>query len=197
MNETNKLINEKTESYSPYFKYYYIKEDVIIFGYPIKRMFYYRVKLGFFLLIIVHLIFKAIDNFQFEWENKNMCMEKDPIWMFDERLEVERDIICKSINATHFCYKNTLDNYQSDKGVICKMKNFTLDPSKSLNSNITYKGPIDRIKKGSAILSKGFFSMKCDAKKRFKKYSSLYHYLFIVFFLRQFEIKLIFSIYII
>ena len=178
MNETNKLINEKTESYSPYFKYYYIKEDVIIFGYPIKRMFYYRVKLGFFLLIIVHLIFKAIDNFQFEWENKNMCMEKDPIWMFDERLEVERDIICKSINATHFCYKNTLDNYQSDKGVICKMKNFTLDPSKWQSDESDFNGPIDYKVKGFPLVSKGLFNMMCGIETKINDVNNMYEFYF-------------------
>ena len=130
MSENNKLINEEKSYILKTYLKSYVNENITIFNFPISKLVYYRIKLGFFFLILIHLIFKVIDDLEFEWENKKMCIEKDPIWMFEERLEVERDIICKSENSTNFCYKNTLENYQSDKGVICKMKNFILDPSK-------------------------------------------------------------------
>ena len=178
MNETNKLINEKNSSTTTYLKKN-INENIIIFDFSIKKINFYRIKLGFFFIILIHLIFGVIDYYEFEWENKNMCMEKDPIWMFDERLEVERDIICRSANSTHICYRNTLDNYQSDKGVICKMKNFTLDPSKWQNDSSEFKGPIDYKSKGFPLISKGFFSMMCNnIDYKLNDYNYIYDFYF-------------------
>ena len=166
MNETNKLINEKNTSSNIKNKFQkkninINNEKYIIMDFPIEKIIVYRVKLGFFFMILIHLIFGVIDYYVFEYDNKNMCMEKDPIWMFDERLDVEREIICRSRNSTHACYKNTFGNYQSDKGVICKMKNVTLDPSKWHNSSY-YQGPIDYQSKGFPLISKGFFNMMCS-----------------------------------
>ena len=178
MNETNKLISETKNSYSPYLKYYYIKEDIIVFGYPIKRIFLYKMKLGLFFLILFFLIFKVINNCQFEWENKSNCMEKDPIRMFDERIELGRNIICESQISSHFCYKNTLDNYQSNKGVICKMKNFTLDPSKWQSDESDFKGPIDYKVKGFPLVSKGLFNMMCGTESTLNDFNSMYEFYF-------------------
>ena len=155
------------------------KEDIIVFGFPIKRIFLYRIKLGFFFLILGFQIFKVIDNFQFEMENKNMCMTKDPIWMFDERIELGRNIICQSENSTHFCYKNTLHNYQSNKGVICKMKNFTLDPSKwQSDDDSDFKGPIDYKIKGFPLVSKGLFNIMCGTESQIDDYNNMYEFYF-------------------
>ena len=177
MNETNKLINENISSRSSYLEYSF-NEELSIFGFPLNKINIYRIKLAFFFVILIHLIFGVIDYYEFEWENKNMCMEKDPIWMIDERLEVERDIICKSPNTTHFCYRNTLDNYQSDKGVICKMENLTLDPSKWQSDDSDFKGPIDYKLKGFPLISKGFFNMLCGTQKTITDVNTIYDYYF-------------------
>ena len=105
MNETNKLINDNNSSKSSFFNEKFNENFLTFFeiSIPINKLLYYRIKLGFFFLILIHLIFGVIDYYQIEYENKNMCMEKDPIWMFDDRLEVERHIVCRSANASHFC----------------------------------------------------------------------------------------------
>ena len=178
MSETNKLINEEKSNTQKTYSKSYVNENITIFNFPISKFVYYRIKLGFFFLILIHLIFKEIDDFQFEWENKNMCMEKDPIWMFDQRLEVERDIICESENSTHFCYKNTLENYQSDKGVICKMKNFTLDPSKLQKNISNFNDSNDNKEKDFPFISKGLFNMKCGIEKKITDVNNMYEYYF-------------------
>ena len=184
MSETNKLINEDEKSSvkeTSYLKLYlisYLNGNITICNITISKLLYYRIKLGFFFLILIHLIFKAIDDFEFEWENKDMCREKDPIWMIDERIELGRDYLCKSPNSTHFCYKNTLENYQSDKGVICKMKNFTLDPSKWQSIDSDYKGPIDYKLRGFPLVSKGLFNMKCGIENPLNDVNNMYDFYF-------------------
>ena len=42
------------------------------------------------------------------------------------------------------------------------MENIILDPSKSRQSNLVYKGPVDKKNSGLPILSKGFFNTKCN-----------------------------------
>ena len=179
MNETNKLINDKSNPSKESFIKEYLNEEIVLFDlYPIKKLTFYRIKLGFFFIILVHLIFQVIDYYEFEWENKNMCMEKDPIWMFDERIELGRDYICKSENSTHFCYRNTIENYQSNKGVICKMKNFTLDPSKWQSDESKFKGPIDYKQKGFPLISKGLFNMMCGIENKINDVNNMYDFYF-------------------
>lgn len=178
MSETNKLISERKSSNLLNLKSN-INENFILFDFPIEKLNLYRYKLGLFLFIFVLFIFKFLDKYQFEWENKNMCMKKDPIWMFDQRLGVESDIICQSENATHICYRNTLKNYQSDKGVICKMKDFILDPSKWQNDSAEYRGPIDYKSKGFPLISKGFFNMECNKEEnRLNDVNYIYEFYF-------------------
>jgi hypothetical protein len=54
------------------------------------------------------------------------------------------------------------------------MENIVLDPSKSNNTNIIYKGPVDNIYRGSPILSKGFLNMECNNNKDSKNYNYFY-----------------------
>ena len=160
MTETNKLINEKNNAK--------LESDTneknIIYNY-IDILFqeknYQRTKLSFLLIIIAHILFKLVDQFEENYDFNHMCIEMDPIYMFDQRIELGRDILCRSENTTHFCYKSNIENYYSEKGVICKMKNFTLDPSKWNK----YDGPIDPKTKGLPLLSKGFYDIKCDQLK--------------------------------
>ena len=120
--------------------------------------------------------FKSDDFFV---KGNEKCNDLDPIYMMGERLQKPPILICKNEISQHICYQSSKYNhynklYKFPNGVICLMKNFTLDPSKSQKSNLIYKGPIDKISRGAAVLSKGFFSMKCKRKKKFKKYSNLY-----------------------
>ena len=107
------------------------------------------------------------------------CDNLDPIYMMGQRFKKSPSTICKSESSEHICYQSSKYDYHNNlyrfpNGVICLMKNFTFDPSKSRQTNLTYNGPIDRITGGAPILSKGFFSMKCKVEKKFKKYSPLY-----------------------
>ena len=160
MSETNKLINEQTSSKLSNIKPS-ISDKLFIFDYPIITENLYRIKFGSFIFIIALLFLRIYDKLEGEWENSNMCQKADPIWMFDKRLEVEHDILCQGKNSTHICYRNAIKSYQSDKGVICKMNDFTLDPSKWQNDTSEYRGPIDYKSKGFPLISKGFFNMKC------------------------------------
>ena len=124
-------------------------------------------------------ILKLFENDEFFTKGNEKCDNLDPIYMMGQRFKKPPFSICKDEMSQHICYQSSKYDYYNKlyrfpNGIICLMKNFTLDPSKSLNSNLIYKGPIDKISRGEAILEKGFFSMKCKKKKKFKKYSSLY-----------------------
>ena len=117
---------------------------------------------------------------QFFIKGNEKCDNLDPIYIMGQRFKKSPSSICKSESSEHICYQSSKYDYHNNlyrfpNGVICLMKNILLDPSKSLQTNLTYKGPIDRKSRGSAILSKGFFNMKCKDEKKLKKYSSLYN----------------------
>lgn len=110
--------------------------------------------------------------------NNNYCDNLDPIRLFKLRLKSEPITICQNEKSRHVCYKNNNGYYNNifyeKNGVICRMENIVLDPSKSKRTNIIYKGPVDKINRGRPILSKGFLNMKCKNKKEFQNYSRLY-----------------------
>ena len=54
------------------------------------------------------------------------------------------------------------------------MENIILDPLKSNQTNIIYKGPVDKTYFGFPILSNGFFNMNCEKKNDFKDYCGIY-----------------------
>jgi hypothetical protein len=161
MSETNKLINEQNSIQLSHFEPN-INQYFFMFDFPIINTNLYIIKIGSFIFIIILAFLRIFDKLEGEWENRSKCKKTDPIWMFDKRLEVEHDVICQGKNSTHICYRNTLKSYQSDKGVICKMNNFILDPSKWQDDNSEYRGPIDYKFKGFPLISKGFFNMKCN-----------------------------------
>jgi hypothetical protein len=110
--------------------------------------------------------------------NNDFCDNLDPIRLFKLRLENGPITICQNEKSKHICYKNNNGYYnkiyfQKD-GVICKMENIILDPSKSKHTNIIYKGPVDKINRGSPILSKGFLNIKCNNISNLFKYSYIY-----------------------
>jgi len=110
--------------------------------------------------------------------NNDYCDNLDPIKLFNLRLENGPITICQNEKSKHICYQNSKGYYNNifyfKNGVICKMENIILDPSKSRHTNIIYKGPVDKKNRGCPLLSKGFLNMKCKTKKNFKNYSYLY-----------------------
>jgi len=99
--------------------------------------------------------------------NNDYCDNIDPIKLLSARLKNDPITICQNGKSKHICYQNNYyDNlFYYKNGVICKMEDIILDPSKSNQTDIIYKGPVDKIYRGCPILSKGFFNMKCDNKK--------------------------------
>ncbi len=82
---------------------------------------------------------KEIDN----KESDSHCNNLDPINIFDGRLKDKPIEICKSRTSKHICYKNSNSIFVAQNGVICKMENITLDPSKWKDGGYIYKGPVD------------------------------------------------------
>ena len=79
------------------------------------------------------------DNF-FRDENMN-CDKFDPIYLMGERFKRKPIILCKNKESSHICFQNSkYDNYNKVSrkkfGVICKIKNFVLDPLKSRGNKI-------------------------------------------------------------
>ena len=138
-----------------------------------------------FLIINIHknqlyteFINKYINN-EFYHKENSKCNQLDPIYILIQRFKRNPFIICKNNNSQHICFQSSKYNYYNKLyrfpyGVICLMNNFVIDPSQSLQTNITYKGPIDIINRGSPILSKGFFNMKCEENYIHNNFSKLY-----------------------
>lgn len=121
---------------------------------------------------------KFIDDNFFSKENLK-CDNLDPIYIMAQRLKKPSINICKTKESEYVCFQDSKYDYYNklyrfQNGVICLMKNFTLDPHKSYQTNLLYKGPVDKINRGSAIVSKGFLNMKCNSKYNYKKFSKLY-----------------------
>ena len=102
------------------------------------------------------------------------CDELDPIKLFNIRLQSPFKKICKESKSQHICYLNTDTKYAGKKGVICKMSNIVLDPTKWSNGSYTYKGPVDNENRGQPILSKGFFNINCNNPNLLTGYADMY-----------------------
>ena len=103
-------------------------------------------------------------------EDDKKCYELDPINIFENRLKNGPTTLCKNGNSEHVCYfsRNVIykEKYHIKNGVICKMNNIILDPTKSQQSGYIYKGPVDTKNGGSPILLNGFFNMNIIMKKK-------------------------------
>ena len=107
-------------------------------------------------------------------EDEPSCEELDPINLFNKRLQVQPTTICQNGESYHICYKDDNELFASPNGVICKMKNIILDPSKWKEGGYIYKGPVDEKSRGCPVLSKGFFNMKCETYKNYSGYDFIY-----------------------
>ena len=108
-------------------------------------------------------------------EDEPTCEEFDPINLFNKRLQVEPTTICQNGVSNHICYKDDNSLFASPNGVICKMENIILDPSKWKEGGYIYRGPVDEKERGCPILSKGFFNMKCESYKNYSGYDFIYN----------------------
>ena len=111
-------------------------------------------------------------------ENNEKCNIYDPINVFAQRFKRSPINICKNNISEHICFQSSKYDkynklYRFPYGVICLMNNFTIDPTKSFQINLTYKGQIDK-NTIAPILSKGFFNMKCKNNRIRNNYSKLY-----------------------
>ena len=125
-------------------------------------------------------IAKKFERDNFLTKESISCNIYDPIYLMGERLKKLPISICDDEKSRHICYQNSkYNNYNklaSKKyGVICLSENLILDPSKSLHTDLIYKGPVDDLNRGSPILYKGFFNMKCNIQQLFKKYNKIYN----------------------
>jgi hypothetical protein len=112
------------------------------------------------------------------YEVKN-CSDIDPINLFKKRLDNGPIEICKSKTTKHICYgnfNNTFnDIYAHKNGVICLMENIIINPLKSEQSGLYYKGPVDHIYLGFPILHQGFFNTKCKYNNILQNYNEIYN----------------------
>lgn len=113
-------------------------------------------------------------NYKLPDDESNECKYLDPLKLFKERMNTNKDILCQSRNSKHICYINKNNYYKIKNGVICKMENFILDPLKWKDDGYIYKGPVNKKTKGCPLISKGFFNMKCNKIKKCYGYSFYY-----------------------
>ena len=118
---------------------------------------------------------EKIKNEKKYYEDNPRCNELDPINIFNRRLQDKSTTICQDGISRHICYKNNDPIFVSKDGVICTMENIIIDPSFWKSSGYIYKGPVDKERRGSPILKKGFFNMKCGKDiTKIKGYDFIY-----------------------
>ena len=109
-------------------------------------------------------------------EDSPRCDELDPINILSRRLESNPTTICENGKSMHICYKNDDSIFVVQNGVICKMENIILDPSKWQDRGFIYKGPVDPSSRGCPLLNKGFFNIKCENKAiKYSGYGYIYN----------------------
>ena len=158
-------------------------------AFKLEKLKFYT-KLNIFFLLFIFLLINLNKNWKINIlkkfikvknirpNNNNYCDNLDPIKLFNLRLENGPRTICQYEKSKHICYQNNNGYYNNiffeKNGVICKMENIVLDPSKSKYTNIIYNGPVDRINRGRPLLSKGFLNMKCKNEKDLENANNIY-----------------------
>ena len=127
--------------------------------------------------------FEVFPNYQVPGNEIQECKLYDPFKAFKIRFEQKPIDICRSKKSSHVCYLNNIRHFVSKNGMICKMENFVIDPSKWKSDGLTYQlGPLNIQNRGCPILKNGFFNMKCGEieMKNIKniKYNKLYNVYF-------------------
>jgi len=155
----------------------------IDFDLPITYINMLKVKHIIFFILGLFFIFSIFRLLKAEYETRDLCESRDPIFMMRNRLNIPSDKLCIGVNSFHKCYKNDnnndVDNYHSKKGVICEIKNFILDPSKwQSDENLKYSGPFDYRAKGLPLVTKGLFNLNCVADNEINDVNKLYDFYF-------------------
>ena len=128
-----------------------------------------------YILIILFILFYFIFIEKVNVNEKNISPKKlDPFYAFSRRLNSSPLILCKSEDSEHICYKNDLSYFFEKDGIICKMKNFIINPLFWKQDGYIYKGPVNIKTRGCPLISKGFFNMKCNIKNKIQHYNSIY-----------------------
>ena len=109
-----------------------------------------------------------------EYNESKKCKDIEPFKSFKKRFEEKPVEVCRSLRANHICYKNNINNYVVRNGVICKMENFVIDPTKWKDDGYTFQGPVNNITRGCPILSYGFFNIKCSYQNNVTVYDKIY-----------------------
>ena len=128
--------------------------------------------------LFISFLEKYFENEFYSKEN-DKCNLLDPIYVMGQRFKKYPINFCQNNQSKHICFQSSKYNYYNNLyrfpyGVICLMENVILDASKSKQTNLIYKGPIDKIARGSPILSKGFFEINCEENDIPLNYSKLY-----------------------
>ena len=155
---------------------------LIIFFFKIDLLIYYNLLHYNDILIPNYNIFEGFfhkslltnTNNKYKLYQNELCNNFDPFESYKKRINIYPIDICRSNISNHICYKNNLVNYVEKNGVICKMENVVIDPTKWKEDGHNYLGQIDNKTRGLPILEKGFFNMKCKYNKNISNYSNIY-----------------------
>ena len=145
-----------------------------------NKYIYFYIKL-FILFIFISIKFYSlylkniINNFFVKNNEKQICESiLDPIFSFNIRLKSEPYYLCKSPNSYHICYKNNLTYYWEKDGLLCIMKNLIINPSFWKEDGFIYNGPVNKKTRGTPLISKGFFNIKCNMRNKMDNYNKMY-----------------------
>ena len=118
--------------------------------------------------------FNIIPEYEVPDDENELCKVIEPFEIMRDRFKVSPIDFCRSSKSNHVCYINNLNYFIVQRGVICKMQNVVIDPSKWKDDGYTYNGPSNNITRGCPILEYGFFNMKCDNLQNKTKYNYIY-----------------------
>ncbi len=105
------------------------------------------------------------DSYEIPVDENLLCKKYDPFRIIENRLKNTPFDFCHNNKSNHICYCNSDFYFRKKNGLICKMTDIIIDPSKWRSSGLNFeKGPIDFKTKGFPLLSKGFFNINCKLK---------------------------------
>lgn len=118
---------------------------------------------------ITKLIHIDYEKYEKIFNGNSTCDLLDPINYFKQRIKEGKFEICNDNNTKHICYINVnpyINRMAWGKNfVFCTMENIILDPLKSNQSGLVFRGHVDPVNLGYPILSKGFLNTKCNHQK--------------------------------
>ena len=115
-------------------------------------------------------------NYKYEVpkDEYEFCNSFEPFESFNKRFKMQPIDVCRGLKSSHVCYQNNQLHYGAKSGIICKMENLVIDPSKWKEDGYTYFGPVDAKTRGCPILEHGFFNMKCEYRNKLNNINEIY-----------------------